>query len=87
VPGLGGAEIYGSDLVGLTPDAEASLVFLDPAGEILARTDLPDAGSNLAVSGDDAWFLGNAGAGNGIVHVRLMNPVQIQRGVADGVFG
>jgi hypothetical protein len=38
---------------------------------VVRRTPLRDASGELAVSGRDAWFVGNAGRGNGIVHVRL----------------
>jgi hypothetical protein len=36
-----------------------------------SRWRLRDAGAKLAVSGDDAWFEGNAGHGGGIVHARI----------------
>jgi hypothetical protein len=64
------AQIYGHGLVavvGVPPE----LVVLDARGRTLARTDLRDAGGPLAVSGDDAWVEGNAGQGNGLVHIRL----------------
>jgi hypothetical protein len=70
VPNLANAAIHGSGLVGLTAD-QPSLVLLGVRGRIEAKTEVRDAGADLAVSGDDAWFLGNAGQGNGIVHVRL----------------
>jgi hypothetical protein len=57
-------------LVGLTAETPA-LVLLDRDGRILARTTFADAGADLAVSGQDAWFLGDAGQGNGIVHVHV----------------
>jgi hypothetical protein len=69
-PGLDAAEVHGSGLVGLT-GGKPALVLLDARGRIVARTRLLDAGGNLAVSGESAWFLGNAGQGNGIVHVQL----------------
>jgi hypothetical protein len=70
VPGLANAAIHGSGLVGLTAD-QPSVVLLGARGRIEAKTGVLDAGADLAVSGEDAWFLGNAGHGNGIVHVRL----------------
>jgi hypothetical protein len=72
VPGLANAAIHGSGLVGITANTPTpALVLLGAGGRIRARTGLLDAGAGLAVSGQDAWFLGNAGSGNGIVHVRL----------------
>jgi hypothetical protein len=38
---------------------------------VTARTPLRDVGGELTVAGDDAWFLGDDGGGNGIVHVGL----------------
>jgi len=70
VPRLATAAIHGAGLVGLT-GGEPAVVLLSSAGRILATTRLSDAGATLAVSGRDAWFEGNAGRGNGIVHVRL----------------
>jgi hypothetical protein len=70
VPGLAGAAIHGTSLVGLTAEAPG-LVLLDPRGRIEARTTVADAGAQLAVSGREVWFLGNAGRGNGIVHVHV----------------
>ena len=70
VPDLATAEIHGTGLVGLT-GAMPSLVLLDARGRILARTGLRDASLLLAVNGEDAWFLGDAGRGNGIVHAHL----------------
>ena len=70
VPGLETAVVYGGGLVGLTAEP-AAIVRLDAAGRVVARTPVRDAGAALAVSGDDAWFAGNAGHGNGIVHLRL----------------
>ena len=70
VPGLANAAIDGTGLVGVTAEAPG-LVLLDAHGRIDARTNVADAGAQLAVSGDDVWFVGNAGRGNGIVHVRL----------------
>jgi hypothetical protein len=69
-PDLEAAEISGTGLVGVT-NATTALVRLDARGRIRARTALRDAGGRLAVSGNDAWFLGNAGRGNGLVHIRL----------------
>jgi len=70
VGGLANAAIHGTGLIGLTAEAPA-LVLLDPDGRIRARTTFADAGADLAVSGQDAWFLGDAGRGNGIVHVQV----------------
>ena len=70
VPGLANAAIHGSGLIGLTAEAPG-LVLLDPRGRIEARTSVADAGGQLAVSGREVWFLGNAGRGNGIVHVHV----------------
>jgi hypothetical protein len=70
VPDLATAEIHGTGFVGLT-GGKPSLVLLDGKRRIVAKTRLVDAGAQLVVSGRDAWFLGNAGRGNGIVHVRL----------------
>jgi len=72
VPGLATAEIHGAGLVGIT-GGKPSLVLLDARGRIRARTGLLDAGAGLAVSGEDAWFLGDAGRGNGVIHVHLTN--------------
>ena len=63
VPGLANAAIHGSGLIGLTAEAPG-LVLLDPRGRIEARTSVADAGGQLAVSGREVWFLGNAGRGN-----------------------
>ena len=70
VPGLAIADVEGSTLVGLV-SAPPALIRLDSAGRVVARTALHDAGSRLAVSGRDAWFVGDGGRGYGIVHVRL----------------
>jgi hypothetical protein len=70
VPGLATAEIHGAGLVGLT-GSKPALVLLDPAGRILARTRLLDAGGEVVVSGRDAWFLGDAGRGQGLIDARL----------------
>ena len=48
-----------------------ALVRLDARGRVVRRTALHDASAQLAVSGRDAWFVGNGGHGDGIVHVRL----------------
>ena len=69
-PGLATAAADGEGLVGLT-NAPAALVLLTRQGRIRARTRVHDAGAQIVVDGRDAWFLGNAGHGNGIVHVRL----------------
>jgi hypothetical protein len=70
VGGLANAAIHGTGLLGLTAERPA-LVLLDRDGRIRARTTFADAGAELAVSGQDAWFLGDAGRGNGIVHVQV----------------
>jgi hypothetical protein len=70
VPGLANAVVYRKRLVGLTAEPPR-LVMLAGNGRILARTALSDAGADLAVGGRDAWFLGNAGDGDGIVHIRI----------------
>jgi hypothetical protein len=70
VPGLATAAIHGTGLLGLTGGSPA-LVLLGADGRIRAKTGLDDAGGRIAVSGQDAWFLGNAGRGNGIVHAEL----------------
>jgi hypothetical protein len=65
------AQTYGNGLVavvGVPPE----LVVLDARGRTLARTDLGNAGGPLVVSSDDAWVEGNAGQGNGLVHIRLI---------------
>jgi len=67
---LDAAAIYGNGLVGLN-DARLALELLDAHGRVTASSSLRDLGGEIAVSGDNAWFLGNAGSGNGIVHVRL----------------
>jgi hypothetical protein len=64
------AAVKASTLVGLV-SAPAALVRFDVHGRVVARTALRDASAQLAVSGRDAWFVGNAGRGDGIVHVRL----------------
>ena len=69
-PALAAAAVEGSTLVGLVEGSPA-LVRLDARGDVVGRTRLRDAGGQLAVSGRDAWFVGNAGRGEGIVHVRL----------------
>jgi hypothetical protein len=70
VPDLAGATTYRADLVGLT-DSQPALVLLGSDGRILALTALHDAGGQLVISGRNAWFLGDAGHGNGIIDVRL----------------
>jgi hypothetical protein len=77
LPGLQAAAIHGDGLTGLTYDdgtGSSSLVLFDPDGTITAKLDLLDSGSDLTVDGDDAWFIGDAGQGEGIVHVRLTGP-------------
>ena len=70
VPELDAAAVEGSTLVSLA-GSPAALVRLAVHGRVVERTALHDASGQLAVSGRDAWFVGNAGRGNGIVHVRL----------------
>ena len=70
VPGLSTAAVRRGGLIGITAEPP-TVVGLDGAGHVIARTRVRDAGARLAVSGDDAWFEGNAGHGDGIVHVRL----------------
>jgi hypothetical protein len=70
VPDLATASVYGSGLVGLA-GAKPAVVLLTPSGRVRARMRVRDAGAQIVASGRDAWFLGNAGHGNGIVHVRL----------------
>jgi len=70
VPGLETAQVDGSTLVGLL-GARPALVRLDSRGHVVRRTALRDASAQLTLSGRDAWFLGNGGRGNGIVHARL----------------
>jgi len=71
VPGLAAAVIYRNGLVGLLNGSSPALVLLTSKGKVVARTPVRDAGGDLAVSGTNAWFLGNAGQGNGIVRARL----------------
>jgi hypothetical protein len=70
VPGLASAEPHGTRWLGLTC-CKPALVLFNARGRILARTPLPDSGTLLAARGENAWLLGNAGHGNGIIHVRL----------------
>jgi hypothetical protein len=67
---LDAAAIYGDGVVGLN-DAKLALEILDAQGRVTASTSLRDMGGEVAISGGNAWFLGDAGSGNGIVHVRL----------------
>jgi hypothetical protein len=67
---LDAAALYSNGIVGLN-DAASAIELLNAQGRVTARTRLLDLSGDLAVSGDDAWLLGDAGAGNGIVHVRL----------------
>jgi hypothetical protein len=69
---LDAAAIYKDRLVGLN-DAASAIELLNAQGRVTARTPLRDLSGELAVSGDNAWFLGDAGGGNGIVHVRLVS--------------
>jgi len=70
VSGLTAAEMRGSGWVGVTCCGPA-LVLLNGRGRIVARTVLRDGGGILALGGEDVWLLGDAGQGNGIVHLRL----------------
>lgn len=72
---LDAAAIYGNGLVGLN-DAKLAIELLNIQGRVVASTSLRDLGGELAVGGDNAWFIGNAGSGNGVVHVRLMERVR-----------
>jgi hypothetical protein len=67
---LDAAAVCRDGIVGLN-DAASAIEILNAQGRVTARTPLRDLSGELAVSGDNAWLLGNAGAGNGIVHVRL----------------
>jgi hypothetical protein len=69
-PNLAAAAIYENVLVGLN-DVPPALELLTAHGGVIAKTALRDSSGELVVSGNDAWFLGNGGRGNGIVHVRL----------------
>lgn len=73
-PDLESVAVDGSTLVALVGGPPGALVELDRQGRVLARSVLRDGAGQLAVSGRDAWFLGDAGGGNGIVHVRLNSP-------------
>lgn len=72
--GLHAVAIHGNGLVAIT-NPPAALVLLGGDGRTAARTALADAGGQLAVSGDTAWLLGDAGQGNGIVQLRLATAV------------
>jgi hypothetical protein len=75
ISGLQGVEIWADGLVGvISSDGRPALVLLDAEGGVLASTNEVDAGADLTVTGDEAWFLGDAGDGFGIVHVRLVAP-------------
>jgi hypothetical protein len=69
---LDAAAVYRDGIVGLN-DAASAIEILNAEGRLTARTPLRDLSGELAVSGDNAWFLGDAGGGNGIVHVRLVS--------------
>ncbi|MGH8960800.1 MAG: hypothetical protein ACRDWT_06265 [Jatrophihabitantaceae bacterium] len=71
--GLAAAAQHGSGLLALT-DPPTTLELLNGDGHVQARSPLIDAGGSLAVSGDTAWLLGNAGHGDGIVQIRLRRP-------------
>lgn len=74
VPGLEAAAIYGNHLIGVIEAQSASLVSISAAGQILARTSTHHAGAPIIVGGHEVWLLGDIGQGNGIVHLRLINP-------------
>ena len=67
---LDAAAVYRNGLVGLN-DGKLALDLLNAQGQVTASTSLRELGAEIAVSSDNAWFLGDAGSGNGIVHVRL----------------
>lgn len=69
---LDAATLYRDGIVGLN-DAASAIELLNAQGRVTARTPLHDLSGELAVSGDNAWFLGDAGSGNGIVHIRLLS--------------
>jgi hypothetical protein len=71
VPGLAAARLHDGNLIGMSADATPALVLVSAGGKVLARTRLLDGSAQLAVTQHDAWFLGNAGQGDGIVHVHL----------------
>ena len=67
---LSAVAVRGSGLVAIAAEPP-SLVLLDSDGRTTARTPLDDVSGLLAVSGDTAWLLGNAGQGDGIVQLHL----------------
>jgi hypothetical protein len=69
---LDAAAICNNALVGLN-DAASAIELLDAQGRVTAKTPLRDVSGELAVSGNNAWFLGDAGGGNGIVHLRVVS--------------
>jgi hypothetical protein len=70
VPGLATAALNGKVLVGLT-NGKPALLELTLDGRVIGTTPLKDAGASLAATGQGTWFLGNVGAGNGLVYVPL----------------
>ena len=70
---LAAVAIHRAGLVAVT-DPPTSLVLLAGDGRVEARTPLADAGGFLAVGGDTAWLLGNAGHGDGIVQIHITRP-------------
>jgi hypothetical protein len=75
VPNLAATAISANGLVGLT-DLPDGVELLSGQVRVIARTALTDSSGDLAVAGDNAWLLGNAGHGNGIVHLRLAQRVR-----------
>jgi hypothetical protein len=70
VPNLQASAIHRPGLIALVA-ARPAVVELDAGGRIAAKTALIDDSGDLVVSGNSAWFLGNAGQGNGVVQIRL----------------
>jgi hypothetical protein len=73
-PGLESVAVDRSTVVALIGGPPGALIELNAQGRVLARAALRGSAGQLAVSGRDAWFMGDAGGGNGIVHVRLNLP-------------
>jgi hypothetical protein len=61
--------VQGRTLVALL--SRPVLALLTPRGQVIQRTKLRDWSAELAFSGRDIWFDGDAGQGEGIVHFRL----------------
>jgi hypothetical protein len=72
VPGLQGASAQGRGLVALVSSGAASEAFVrfDPQGHVAARSEVGDAGGQLAVDGPDVWLL----HGLALTHWSLLNP-------------